>query len=452
MPKYYNELDRQANCGLPFVDCLGFGKKVKYEFIPLEYIDKYSDIIKLLRKIDEMIRFMNVCDVELLFRKKTTECINYAQSQEAFTNYEFLLISKAMLCGIDSIVSMSEEERHNYLDGHIYETYLPSIDEIMRKDKELEYQLKFYCFALQALLYYYPELENTHRELFVKMENAIKEINPVIHFEKFTQFSANVMVPDSWYITPYGHLYNSPGKKGHKDANLVNARALIENVLVREIENCSIPSSKSNLDVTEYFDKLETIDVVTYMSEYKLGVTHNFPFIFKPYKYITDAGEEITKYLPKEEIASPIVKKLLIGVESAHAAYFSFFEELMEYTKDPVKEYAKLKSWTRDISDILVQAAGFHKIETNIPKTITTSRFFDLEYFSEYINKGWNICYIPPIMIDREQGVLVNKVETMSLLEEGIIDEYINEQEKKREANQGLVYKYDKVNRRGKIF
>lgn len=50
--------------------------------------------------------------------------------------------------------------------------------------------------------------------------------------------------------------------------------------------------------------------------------------------------------------------------------------------------------------DFLVRCCGFHKISSVLDKTITTSCINYEEEFKEYIEKGWHIDFIKPIVFN----------------------------------------------------
>ena len=85
-------------------------------------------------------------------------------------------------------------------------------------------------------------------------------------------------------------------------------------------------------------------------------------------------------------------------------ALYKFFEDLCIYTDDPIIEIRKLIEMTNnDIGDILVRCCGFHKVESTQTKTITTSLINYESEFSDYINNGWTIRFIPPIIINKDK-------------------------------------------------
>ncbi len=54
-----------------------------------------------------------------------------------------------------------------------------------------------------------------------------------------------------------------------------------------------------------------------------------------------------------------------------------------------------------DIRDVLVRFCGFHKIESIVDNTITTSSLYGITKFSEYLKIGWNLHIVPGIIYDK---------------------------------------------------
>lgn len=89
----------------------------------------------------------------------------------------------------------------------------------------------------------------------------------------------------------------------------------------------------------------------------------------------------------------------------ARAYFYKFFEDMQKYCINFNEELNKLIEITSDdLVNILVRCCGFHKIESMLSKTITTSDINYNDTFKEYIEKGWNIKFIPPIVIQRDIG------------------------------------------------
>jgi hypothetical protein len=130
----------------------------------------------------------------------------------------------------------------------------------------------------------------------------------------------------------------------------------------------------------------------------------------------------------------------VLGVISAQAGLYSFFEDMLKYTKNPKEEYLKLLEMTKkDFNDILVRCAGFHKVETCLKKTITTSSINNFDELYEYLRRGFDVCFIPPIIINKEQGI-ISELDTDSPIVGKMIEGNVKKYEKHRELGYGRLY------------
>jgi len=55
---------------------------------------------------------------------------------------------------------------------------------------------------------------------------------------------------------------------------------------------------------------------------------------------------------------------------------------------------------------MLVRCCGFHKVTSLPDKIITTSLINYEDEFREYIEKGWKIDFLPPIIINESKGTI----------------------------------------------
>ena len=77
--------------------------------------------------------------------------------------------------------------------------------------------------------------------------------------------------------------------------------------------------------------------------------------------------------------------------------------------------YAKAKVDKFDLDTLLIRACGFNKITRKINnyrsyKVIITSNHNYMEELKGYYDEGWNIEYIPPIIIDKEKCVMIDSM------------------------------------------
>ena len=87
-----------------------------------------------------------------------------------------------------------------------------------------------------------------------------------------------------------------------------------------------------------------------------------------------------------------------------HAGIYDFFYRFRQYSSNYEQDLIFLKGL--DFNDMLVKCCGFHKVTSLPDKIITTSLINYEEEFREYIEKGWKIDFLPPIIINEEKGIL----------------------------------------------
>ena len=97
---------------------------------------------------------------------------------------------------------------------------------------------------------------------------------------------------------------------------------------------------------------------------------------------------------------------LIAGFLSAETALYSSFNRVNN-SLSKRELLTQLRELSRnDIRDVLVRFSGFHKIESIVDKTITTSSLYAIRDFSNYLNAGWNLHIIPGIVYDETEDKL----------------------------------------------
>ena len=198
-------------------------------------------------------------------------------------------------------------------------------------------------------------------------------------------------LPNSWFITPYNHLYNSMGNDGHKESNL-------------EYPYYSVHRDKLVYNPKSFLNEIKEIEKNRYINEidYKhyLNLIYDFPIVY-PDSYYNMSGENKKSYreLYKKSY-NPKLINLIIGIISAHAGFYSFFYELKKYdTFDENLKYIE----NMDFDEVLIRCCRFHKISSIANKTITTSSLNYQNDFKEYIDRGWTIDFVSPIILDENK-------------------------------------------------
>jgi hypothetical protein len=296
---------------------------------------------------------------------------------------------------------------------------MPELKKILKTSNEITPLLKFYSRALSLAMQLCTEIEDVWKKISFQLVSALKDIENyfTIKYEEPVKVAKNVKLPNAWYITSYGDLYNTGGKRGHKETNLVYpyesiTRSFLENQSIVGISD-GLLRKRLKIISNGYIDKFDFVDYLNY--------AYDMPSIQTSDDY---------HYLDKKSYELRIVK-IILGVVSAEAGLYHFFENIQEYTYNPKGELDKLRYMVRnDMRDILVRCSGFYKIESAINKTITTSSLKPFEDLYEYIIRGWNVCTIPPIIVNREKGI-VEELDTTS----PIVEKYIDSDIKKYEKN-----------------
>ena len=72
-------------------------------------------------------------------------------------------------------------------------------------------------------------------------------------------------------------------------------------------------------------------------------------------------------------------------------------------------------------------------------KLIATSSINCGEDFFEYLKRGWDVCFVPPIIINREKGI-VEELNIDSHIVEKIIEEDRNKYQKIKKKEYGKIF------------
>ena len=359
MVKYFNMLENRKEFFLALIN--NQKREEIYSFncnIPLSYIKKYSN---LFEKTEFLIDVYKNFDINQWFDKNV------------YINYE-------------KVCSVLNE----------FENIKEEIDWILEDYKKIDCTSKAiqdYLYLIERLSYIYMDLFPNERDFYALLNKtileAIEELKIISTVKCKSNKGVNIYQPDAWYITPNNYLYNA-GEDGHKSRDLT----FNYNRLVRLIVNNEIDLSNHDIS-SSYFNELEEIKENGYITASQFKVYLNY--ISQPVYLNSVSGMPIT--MDKRTI------KLVSGIINAQQYFYKFFEDLFINTKSPISEINKIMKWTKnDIGDILVRCCGFHKIESMLEKTITTSCVDYEIQFEEYIKKGWKIQFVSPIIINQKLG------------------------------------------------
>ena len=339
MVKYFEELEDKSNYQLPLINPYD-DQKVKIEGakIPITYLKKHK---KLLEIGTDFIKMFQNSKLDL-------DQLSYKESIEMSQRYE----------GI-------KEELDYVLDSY---------NKVDTTTSELESYLRLVLDIIRV--YNYNQKYNEIEQKYVK---AITELETLTTIKKPKE-KQSTYLSDAWYILPNNHLYNT-GKDGHKGTNLTYAyRDIKENIDNLETNKKSLLYQKEAKDI-EKRGYVESTEFKIYLN-----------YINQPC-YLTRKNKVPVTY-------ERHTVKTITGIVYANAYFYDFFERLSKSCNDSKSEITKLEDLTnRYIPDILVRCCGFHKVESSLNKKITTSALNYETIFSEYIEKGWYIDFIPTINI-----------------------------------------------------
>lgn len=410
MIKYYEELEKQNDFYLSF---LNPHYEQSYTFTPpLSFWEEHYEIFNTIREINGLIEFIKG-DVNKI------GCLPF--DMEGRRHY------------YDNISKLSE-----LLNNEYYE-YNPTI--LFLKTGKNDYMsmqklVKFYINFLDALSYVNSKIFSNfknHYEILKKTENDFSKYT----IQYYDVPIENFVLPNAWFITPLGDLYNSCGKDGHKSANLLYNYWAWEDKFKSMDKIIEISADK--MQPTELEERARIIkDKCVTISEFQeyLKLIYNPVSIKTPSDDFSDFNQ---RKFSRKIYDLKTVKKVF-GIVSATASLNRFWLDLAANTNNPRVEFEKVRQMTRGrIEDILVKCAGFHKIETNLTKTITTSSLDNLQKFEEYLEKGWNISIVPPIIINKEKGI-VEELDISAPYMERYVERNIEPYKESDAPGRGKIY------------
>lgn len=357
MIKYFKELENRKAYYLALVNVEDNGSKEVYDYrIPISFFEKHSEIFK---QGDLLVNIFNRFNIDEWF------------SRNIYNNYE-------NACSASSEFESIKEEIYWILDDY---------KKININSKDIEN----YLYLLKRISILYTDLLPHNNEFYLmfnkKIKSALLDLNSIKTIEYESDKVENIYQPDAWYITPNGFLYNA-GKYGHKSRDLAfNYKRIISSI-------CSNSYFENHEISNEYFKIASDMKNRGYITAGQFQLFLNY--ISQPSYLEKVDGIPVTR--------DRNINQLVIGIVNAQGCLYKFFEDLCIYTDDPIIEIRKLIEMTNnDIGDILVRCCGFHKVESTQTKTITTSLINYESEFSDYINNGWTIRFIPPIIINKDK-------------------------------------------------
>lgn len=129
-------------------------------------------------------------------------------------------------------------------------------------------------------------------------------------------------------------------------------------------------------------------------------------------------------------IYDPKIIMASVGMLELQDDLYNFFKKLELYTVSPKDSLRKVIEITNNkYLDVLVRCCGVSKLASSPPKTIVTSLLTAKDDFKEYLEKGYDVCFIPPIIINKETRMLEELNMDSYIVNEYIRNEVIYESE-----------------------
>ena len=127
---------------------------------------------------------------------------------------------------------------------------------------------------------------------------------------------------------------------------------------------------------------------------------------------------------PKKKLSKNLIT-LVIGIFAAETSLFQSFVRLNDSQRKSEIFEELMNMCNNYLPDILVRFCQFHKIESMLNKTITTSSINGINDFKEYLDRGWELHIIPGIVYDKEIDK-ISEVDFNSYYIENHIEKQLN--------------------------
>lgn len=264
---------------------------------------------------------------------------------------------------------------------------------------EDKYDIKTYLYVSYKMARYQNKVTAEDKKLFEDIFDYFKNNHYVIKKKKFVPYKYHL--PNAWYITPYGHLYNTTGKGGHGFSTLKHPFMFLCDNYETYDNDKSLKSNFINCGYSNLHEAQETLKegFIKYSDWYHY--THLIPsFVsIKPLEYenMSDKDKSFYDWMGRRTY-NPKIVKFVAGMMSANAGLLTKYQYLREHSNDYKRDFEYLLDLGWD--SILIRFCGFHKISSVVDKTITTSDINWQEDFKEYIDRGWIIDFVKPVVLN----------------------------------------------------
>ena len=381
MFKYYDVLDKTHN-SIVFknADLNGY-VNITYD-LPIEVVFKHEALLKELRTV-----------------LHTFDMIN----EETIYNS---LIGRVPLNDIYDLMNYYNAINQHRHDDRFEDTYY-FVDDINTLKNISNHTLESYLDDMLAIIKILAQVFPTSYDYYKKIYDETKQAYEEARKKNKIVFAAKDLVidiPNAWYLTRNGFLYNSMGRYGHKESNLEYPIADIRKGIVypdKEVYNSLIEKYHEEFDQIKDRGFITDAQFVDYLNLY---VRKN------PYD--------------KDRVYHKVIVDLTLGIIKAHEDLYRAFKRILE-TEDYEKSMNKLFELTSDSEgrllpdDLSVRFVGMSKVKAGGFPFICTSSTYERD-FQEYVDRGYEIDLVDPI------DIVNGEVKEVSLDNHKLIKKMLN--------------------------
>lgn len=381
--KYYTEIE--SNFFLPVNVERNINHGLDNSKLPKWFYEKYQNLIDLIPKIKEMFAKFSL--------DKYYNTKNYIQYDKTY---------------LQSL-------------GQIYKTKYLNISGNLDEDLtllEVKNSIQFWGNILDFMFI----VDNTlfEREYFIEIMQLYN--SALIDIGEIDGSLAKKYLPDKWLLTSKGYLYNMQ--------STVHEAGFYDNYYSEKVKwflTKTEPYIRKNNSTPGKTNPCPELNDTSIILKYGYMRWNTLDLLLH---YINYYHFNYRIYDSKTIMVS-------IGMIELRQDLFDFFEKLELYTDSPKDSLKKIIEITNDnYLDVLIRCCGVSKITSSPHKTIVTSLLTAKADFREYLEKGYNVCYVPPIIINSETRM----VEELNM-DSCIINKYIkNEVICENDLSRGKVY------------
>ena len=352
MYKYYEEIENKEPI---ILNDPGKSNYIDVTYtLPPQFFIKNKDIFTELRKIYDQYKY--VTD-DFIYKKLEGK-------MEDHEIYDYIDIHQRLY--------LTRPDNNNY-DGYYF------IDDFYKTNKpdnhSCEYYLNEMIKIIKIIMVLFPE----HNDYYEPIYNDTKKLyDELVKKNKVLLMDDHITLelPNAWYITKDGTLYNSMGNDGHKHSNLMYAANEIKkSFLLPDLYKEFIKKYQENYIEIEERGYITRDQYVHYLNWY---------------------GK--SKMIYDDRIYHKRIVSLVLGIIKAHIELYKAFDKVEE-ANDYVESINKIFELTNNnIDDLFVRFVGMHKVKIcTIPFVCTTNTSEIL--FKEYTDRGFMLDLVDPIVV-----------------------------------------------------